>query len=297
MPSDILPCGYYFLTEFAATPQDKVNGDFQHDNMQNLPDNPNVQRPNGVALAGQLAKITAYKAQALGHGTPYSLQTAYLYEFQLNQKRHTISRRWIVRNCEPDKQSVSLIHPTEMSRIERWLRVGIGNHPSPPEFHPIQRANSMPSSDDEYRDATCIPELKAHPIETLTYIIALGITSSGAMHHLRRSIFQNGAEISFLHIASNPHSIDSGIKIQDGRHAFCCMPELLGHIQEHAEWLRKMTGAYDLTKGMLALLGELLLIGPQPPNYKLIYDAFKMAARCDDQATNGALTRRGLRTF
>jgi hypothetical protein len=296
IPSDVLPSEYYFLTEFAATPEDKISGDFQHDKLRELPDNPNVRRPNGIALAGQLAKIVAYRGQALGSQIPYALQTAYLYEVPLDSKRHVITQRWLVRK-RGDEIFISVISQEERKQIERRLRIGIGLHPSPVAPLPIKRPEQMPSCQNEYIAATHVPELQTHPIETLVYIIALGFTSDEKLKRFREAIARNGVAVTLQHVACEPSNYDPEVKILEGRHSFCCLPELLGHIQKHAEWLTRIAGTYDLQKGVLSLLDELLEIGTQPPSHKLIYDSLKMAFRCDDKATNGMLTRHNLMAF
>lgn len=284
-PSDILPKGYYLLTAFETLPDDKIGRDFHQEKLRAHPDNKHVQRPNGIPLAGQLAKINAFKERS-GYG-PYVLQTAYLYEVPLDPQRHTVSHRWIVR-CTTGDNLVSEISAAEAINIEKQLWLKRTAHHSPLSLPTIKRPASMPTTYDDYLDATRIPELEAHPIEILLHVLVLGFSSIVALRQLRDAVVSHGPVAALRLLEADPKYFGDGILIRDGRHAFRCIPELLEHVQNHGEWLNSVTGHFDLKDGLIPLLDRLIVIGVRPSNFRLS-NSIALALRFDHEATNGGL--------
>lgn len=293
--SDVLPLGYAFLTEFRAGNVDKVAGDFRHDQLARLPHNRFVDRPNGFALAGQLAKIEAFKGQSLIHDLPYVLQTRYLYEVALDPAVHAVTRRWVVRvtasgpiNRGADNVLVAALSSAQSAKIERDLRLATGKHPSPEALTPIERAPTLPAGFSEYLDATRIPELQQHPVEVLTYVLLLGLSGTSALRTIRRDCAEHGFLVALNRLANDPRRDDPGVAIRNNLHAFRCLPELLDHLRAHERWLRVVAGHCDLEPAMLALLDEMILIGVRPQAHEIIYETEKMAFRFDNVATGDA---------
>ena len=89
-------------------------------------------------------------------------------------------------------------------------------------------------------------------------------------------------------LESDPKYFGGGILIRDGRHAFRCIPELMGHVQTHGAWLKNVTGYFDLKDGLIPLLDRLIVIGVRPSNFRLS-NSIALALRFDHKATNGGL--------
>lgn len=293
--SDVLPRDHVFLTEFRAASGDKVSGDSEREPSAVPPASRLAGRPNGFALAGQLAKIEAFKGLALVHDLPYVLQTRHLHEVALDPALHPVTRRWVVRVTAPgpinrgaDNVLVATLAAADSARIERNLRLTVARHPSPEPLPPSERPATPPSGFDDYLAATRIPELQQHPVEVLAYVLLLGLSGTSALRAIRRDCAEHGFLVALNRLANDPRRDDPGVAIRNNLHAFRCLPELLDHLRDHERWLRRVAGHCDLEPAMLALLDETILIGARPQAHEILHETAKMALRFDNLATGDA---------
>lgn len=289
VPSDILPSGYSFLTEFEARADEKIVGDYQNDKILMLPTNPYVRRPIGVALAAQLAKIDSFRQQSNYSDIPYILQTAYLYEVVVSRRFHPITCRWVVRTTELGNE-ISILTPDEIRRIERLLRQKTTDVDAPLDDCRTPKSNTMPDSFDKYKESVRMAELQAHPIEILMYVLLLGFNTNNGLHALRSAFSGLDLFASLRRLAIDPHEFDSTVEIRNGRHAFSCLPELIAYVESHVNWLAKIAGPCDLKSAILNLFDCLLKIGVRPSNHAVNYCSEEVALNFDDKLTNGMLT-------
>lgn len=292
--SEVLPEGVSFLTELAASPKNRIVGDYQTDHQTEYPDNRYIRRAVGFALAGQLAKIEAFKEQSMIHNIPCQLQTRHFYEVSLNQAINPPTRRWVAKTVDgesafPDASNVLVapLEPSLIRQIERDFGVAVGQHQPPPASSLISRSKTRPATYDQFVEETALPELEHHPAEVLLFVLILGFTSAEALHCFSSECAARGYHAAFAALASTPEAFDPALESRNGVHCFSCLPELLELVHQHERWLREIAASCDMAKGIRVLLDSAVKIGVRPQPMSIIYETKLLALCFDNAATNG----------